>query len=395
AVLRAWVTVIVAGALVAELVPGLRLEQREALLKLCVAAAPLALALSLLSRLAGRHLLRRAQRRGRLVRRVVVVGTASAVAELSERLGVEPDAGMQLVGMCVPDAARGADAAPGLPVLGNLHQVAAVVAEHDCDTVAVTSDGATRSTYLRELSWALEGTGTEMLVDPGLVEVAGPRMHIRPLVGFPLLHIEAPHFKGPRRVVKRTADIALSSFGALLISPVLVAVALSIKLQDGGPVLFRQERVGRGGRPFWMYKFRSMRVGAERELASLMEHNEGKGGLFKLGADPRITRLGRVLRAFSLDELPQLLNVLNGSMSLVGPRPHLRHELELMPPHAIRRSLVTPGMTGLWQINGRSDLEGNRAIQLDLRYVENWSLTLDLVILWRTFSAVLRRSGAS
>lgn len=395
AVLRAWVTVIVAGALAAGLLPGLDAYQREALLKLAVVGAPLAVGLSIATRLTARHVLRRAQRSGRLVRRVVMVGTATAVAELGERLDVEDNLGMQLVGLCVPDADRRVATRLGLPVLGNLEQVPAVITEHGCDTVAVTSDGATRSTYLRELSWALEGSGTEMLVDPGLVEVAGPRMHIRPLVGFPLLHIEAPQFKGPRRVVKRTADIVLSTLGGLAILPLLLAIAMVIKLQDGGPVLFRQERVGRGGAPFWMYKFRSMRVGAEHELSSLLELNEGSGGLFKLGSDPRVTRLGAVLRSFSLDELPQLLNVLNGTMSLVGPRPHLSHELEQMPPHSSRRSLVTPGMTGLWQVSGRSGLEGSRAIQLDLRYVENWSLTLDLVILVKTVAAVLRRSGAS
>ena len=144
-----------------------------------------------------------------------------------------------------------------------------------------------------------------------------------------------------------------------------------------------------------MYKFRSMRIGAENELASLMERNEGKGGLFKMSDDPRITRLGRILRSFSLDELPQLMNVLNGTMSLVGPRPHLAHELAQMPAHSSRRALVTPGLTGLWQVNGRSGLEGDQAIQLDLRYVENWTLTLDLLILWKTFAAVVRRVGAA
>jgi exopolysaccharide biosynthesis polyprenyl glycosylphosphotransferase len=280
-------------------------------------------------------------------------------------------------------------------VLGDLHDVGRAVETYGCDAVAVTSDDATRFTYLRELSWSLEGSGVEMLVDPGLVEVAGPRMHIRPLVGFPLLHIEEPHFTGPRRVVKRTTDIVLTALGLVVISPLLLAIALAIKLQDGGPVIFAQKRIGRGGVEFTMYKFRSMRIGAENELASLMELNEGKGGLFKMSDDPRITRLGRFLRSFSLDELPQLLNVLNGTMSLVGPRPHLAHELALMPAHSSRRALVTPGLTGLWQVSGRSDLEGDAAIQLDLRYVENWSLTLDLLILWKTFSAVVRRVGAA
>lgn len=395
AVLRAWVAVVVAGAVCAELVPTLLETVRDALLKLVVVGTPFAVALSLGGRLAARRYLHRAQRTGRLVRRVVVAGSAAAASQLTERLAKESECGMQVVGVCVPDPELAGVVGLDVPVLGDLRHVDAAIRDHACDAVAVTSDDATRFTYLRELSWALEGSGVEMLVDPGLVEVAGPRMHIRPLVGFPLLHIEEPHFTGPRRVVKRTTDIVLTALGLVAISPLLLVVALAVKLQDGGPVIFSQTRIGRGGAEFTMYKFRSMRIGAENELASLMERNQGKGGLFKLGDDPRITRLGRFLRAFSIDELPQLLNVLNGTMSLVGPRPHLAHELALMPAHSSRRALVTPGLTGLWQVSGRSHLEGDAAIQLDLRYVENWSLTLDLLILWRTFFAVLRRSGAA
>jgi exopolysaccharide biosynthesis polyprenyl glycosylphosphotransferase len=264
-----------------------------------------------------------------------------------------------------------------------------------CDAVAVTSDDATRYNYLRELAWSIEGAGVELLVDPGLVEVAGPRMHIRPLMGFPLLHVEEPHFTGWRRVVKRLSDLVLTSVGLLIISPLMLGIAAAIKLQDRGPVIFRQARIGQGGEPFTMLKFRSMVVDAEDRKLELMPNNEGKGGLFKLNHDPRVTRLGRFLRTYSLDELPQLFNVLAGSMSLVGPRPHLASELAQMPSEASRRSLVTPGLTGLWQVSGRSNLEGDAAIRLDLRYVENWSLTLDLLILCKTISAVLARRGAS
>ncbi|GAB2590234.1 sugar transferase [Microlunatus antarcticus] len=395
AVLRAWVAVVVAGAVSAELVPALLETERDALLKLAVTGTPFAVALSVGGRFAARKFLHRQQRAGRLVRRVVVAGSAAAASQLIQRLANESECGMTVVGVCVPDAEVAGLVGLQVPVLGDLRHVGTALKEHACDTVAVTSDDATRFTYLRELSWSLEGSGVEMLVDPGLVEVAGPRMHIRPLVGFPLLHIEEPHFTGPRRAVKRTTDILLTGVGLLVISPLMLLIALAIKLQDGGPVIFAQTRIGRSGAEFTMYKFRSMRIGAENELASLMERNQGKGGLFKLSDDPRITRLGRFLRSFSLDELPQLLNVLNGTMSLVGPRPHLAHELALMPAHSSRRALVTPGLTGLWQVSGRSHLEGDAAVQLDLRYVENWSLTLDLLILWKTFSAVLRRVGAA
>jgi len=368
--------------------------QATALLKLVVVGTPAAVVLSLIIRYVARKSLHRQQAKGRNMRHVIVVGTSAAAKELKDRLNREPHGGMKVVGVCVPSDERGKVLDLGMPVLGELEDAALVVQQYGCDAVAVTSDDATRHNYLRELSWSLEGTGVEMLVDPGLVEVAGPRMHIRPLMGFPLLHIEEPHFTGWRRVAKRAADILITSIGLVIISPLMIGIGLAVKFQDGGPVIFRQTRVGRGGQPFSMLKFRSMVIDAEARKASLMASNEGTGGLFKLSHDPRITRLGKFLRDFSLDELPQLFNVLNGSMSLVGPRPHLAQELAQMPREASRRSLVTPGLTGLWQVSGRSDLEGDDAIRLDLRYVENWSFTLDLLILWKTASAVLAKRGA-
>jgi exopolysaccharide biosynthesis polyprenyl glycosylphosphotransferase len=213
-------------------------------------------------------------------------------------------------------------------------------------------------------------------------------------MGFPLVHVEEPHFQGWRRIVKRAIDVMATLVGLVVISPLLIAIAAVIKLQDGGPVIFRQIRIGRSGQPFSMLKFRSMVIDADARKEELLPFNEGHGGLFKLRADPRVTRLGHFLRRFSLDELPQLFNVLEGTMSLVGPRPHLSRELAEMPQEAIRRSLVTPGLTGLWQISGRSDLAVEDSLRLDLRYVENWSPTLDLLILFKTVSAVLSGRGA-
>lgn len=388
AVLRAGVGVVVAGAFPAGLL------NQQTLLTLVVVGVPFAILLSTALRFAARKALHRRQSKGENVRHVVVVGSAAAARELQARLDHETHCGMKVVGIFLPKMELNDNLDLDVPVLGDLSQVAAVLRHFDCDAVAVTSDDATRYNYLRKLAWSLEGTGVEMLVDPGLVEVAGPRMHIRPLMGAPLLHIEEPHFSGWRRVVKRGSDVLLTSLGLIAISPLLLGIAVLVKLQDGGPVLFRQKRVGRGGEEFWMYKFRSMVVDAEARKASLIAKNEGKGGLFKLADDPRITPLGRFLRDFSLDELPQLLNVLNGTMSLVGPRPHLAHELAQMPSEASRRALVTPGLTGLWQVSGRSDLEGDDAVRLDLRYVENWTFTLDLLILWKTASAVLAKRGA-
>jgi exopolysaccharide biosynthesis polyprenyl glycosylphosphotransferase len=402
AVMRAGMIVVVAGALPAGFmaVPTGTFDPDEALtlyalLKLVATGTPLAVLLSLLVRFFARRILHLLQRHGRGVRHVLVVGSFGAAQQLSERIQREPDAGMKVIGLCLPSAELPRPVIEGIPVLGSLSQVAEVVRSMGCDAVAVTSDDATRYNYLRELAWSLEGVGVELLVDPGLVEVAGPRMHIRPLMGFPLLHVEEPHFTGWRWVVKRVSDIVLTSVGLVIIFPLMVGIALSIKLQDGGPVIFRQTRIGRGGKPFIVLKFRSMVVDAEDRKLELMADNQGKGGLFKLSHDPRVTRFGQFLRTLSMDELPQLLNVLAGSMSLVGPRPHLASELAQMPSEASRRSLVTPGLTGLWQVSGRSNLEGEDAMRLDLRYVENWSLALDLQILWKTISAVLAKRGAA
>jgi exopolysaccharide biosynthesis polyprenyl glycosylphosphotransferase len=403
AVIRAGMLVVVAVALPAGFmaVPTGALDPTGtltftlyALLKLVATGIPFAVLLSMLVRLGARRGLHLLQSRGHGLRHVVVVGSFGAAQQLSKRIQEEPDTGMKVTGVCLPSVELPTPLVDGVPVLGNLGQVAEVVGAMGCDAVAVTSDDATRHNYLRELAWSLEGSGVELLVDPGLVEVAGPRMHIRPLMGFPLLHVEEPHFTGWRRVVKRATDLVLTSIGLVLISPLMLAIAAVVKIQDGGPVIFRQTRVGLGGELFTMLKFRSMIIDAEKRKADLMALNEGNGALFKLRDDPRITPIGKLLRDFSLDELPQLFNVLRGSMSLVGPRPHLASELAQMPREAVRRSLVTPGLTGLWQVSGRSDLEGDDAVRLDLRYVENWSLTLDLLILWKTASAVLAKRGA-
>jgi exopolysaccharide biosynthesis polyprenyl glycosylphosphotransferase len=365
-----------------------------ALLSVLVVGAPIAVVLSLMVRLFARKLQRRLQTQGRISRHVVVAGSSAAAQQLIVRLQREPHAGMKIIGVCLPSEELPRLVVGGIPVLGNLDQVADVVRTVGCDAVAVTSDDTTRCNYLRKVAWSVEGADVELLVDPGLDDVAGPRLHIRPLPGLSLVHVAEPQFTGWRRLIKRISDVVLTSVGLIVIAPVMLVITALIKLQDGGPVIFRQARVGRGGQPFTLLKFRSMVTDAEARKVDLLALNEGHGALFKLQDDPRITRVGRFLRAFSLDELPQLFNVLRGSMSLVGPRPHLAHEVAQMPQQAQRRSLVPPGLTGLWQVSGRSDLEEEDAIRLDLRYVENWSLTYDLQILWRTAWAVLARRGA-
>ena len=219
-------------------------------------------------------------------------------------------------------------------------------------------------------------------------------MHIRPYEGLPLLHVEQPHFTGWRRFIKRATDIALTGFSLIVISPVLAIIALAVKLSDGGPVIFRQTRVGLDGSTFTMLKFRSMHTNAEARLAELRAQNPNLGLMFKLESDPRITRVGKFLRRYSLDELPQLFNVLTGSMSLVGPRLPLQSEVAIYEDHARRRLLVTPGLTGLWQVSGRNDVDYRRRVHLDCWYVKNWSLWCDLIILLKTPRAVLHGNGA-
>jgi exopolysaccharide biosynthesis polyprenyl glycosylphosphotransferase len=302
---------------------------------------------------------------------------------------------MEVVAACVttPSAASRLQTI-GVPVDGGLDDVVEVVRKREADAVAVTSASETAAVYLRRLSWQLEGSGIELLVSPGLVEIAGPRLHVRPFVGLPLLSIEEPVFSGWKRVLKGALDRVGAAVAIVLVAPVLLAIALAVKLSSTGPVLYRQERVGAYGRLYTMLKFRSMVDGADAKLAELLELNEGNGLLFKMRRDPRVTPVGRFLRRFSLDELPQLFNVLGGSMSLVGPRPPLPAEVERYDTSIRRRLLVKPGLTGLWQVSGRSDLSWEESVRLDLRYVENWSLALDLLILWKTASAVVRSHGA-
>jgi exopolysaccharide biosynthesis polyprenyl glycosylphosphotransferase len=246
---------------------------------------------------------------------------------------------------------------------------------------------------LQQLAWDLEGTRTQLVVDPGLMEIAGPRLHVANVDGLPLLRLTHPTFAGAPKLLKGAIDRLAALVLLLLVAPLLLGVAFAVR-SDGGPAFFHQTRVGLGGKKFTVFKFRTMVVDAEERLAALHSLNEGAGLLFKMKDDPRITSIGRVLRRYSIDELPQLLNVLAGSMSLVGPRPPLPSEVAGYERAAQRRLLVKPGITGLWQVSGRSDLSWEQTVRLDLRYVENWTLALDAQILIKTVRAVARGGGA-
>ena len=347
--------------------------------------------------LASRYLLRKQlhkrRRRGWYMRRTVVAGHKPAVADLVTQLRRDSHHGLSVVAVCVAGPRTDEEVA-GVPVAGGLDSVAATVTEIQADTVAVLACPEMNGRRLRELAWNLEKTSTEMYVASALLDVAGPRTTIRPVAGLPLLHVDHPELAGVRRVVKGVFDRVVAVLVLSLSVPLLAAIALTIKLVDLGPVFFRQTRVGRDGQTFRVWKFRTMVVDAEARQAQLMAHNEAGGVLFKMRRDPRVTRTGVLLRRWSLDELPQLLNVLVGEMSLVGPRPALPAEAAKYGDNMRRRLAVRPGITGLWQVSGRSDLSWDEAERLDVRYVENWSLALDVQILWKTLSAVLRGSGA-
>jgi exopolysaccharide biosynthesis polyprenyl glycosylphosphotransferase len=361
---------------------------------LVVVAVPALTLGTLLGRFAARCTLRGLRAQGLCTKRVVVVGRGTAVLELVDRLRRQQFAGLDVVATCVPAVDRDRVAGVADLPVGGLDEVVALAARLRADTIAVTSASETAAQYLRQLSWQLEGTGIELLVAPGLIEVAGPRLHIRPLEGLPLLSVEQPRFEGWRRVVKGGLDRTAAALAVVLLAPVLLTIAAAIKLTSPGPVLYRQERVGVNGQAFTMLKFRSMVVDADRQVDDLMAQNISDGLLFKMRSDPRVTPVGRLLRRLSLDELPQLFNVLGGSMSLVGPRPPLPGEVARYDTSVHRRLLVKPGLTGLWQVSGRSDLPWDEAVRLDLRYVENWSLAMDLLILAKTVRAVASRSGA-
>jgi len=359
-------------------------------------ALPLTTALTLIGRYLVRKQLHRLRAQGRCQQKVVVVGQASTAADLVQQLRREPYHGYQVVAVCLPGGSAWADIeSVDVPVGGTFDSVAAAVRRYRADTVAVLTCPEMDGPRLRRLSWELEQFGTDILVAPTLVEVAGPRISIRPAAGLPLMHVEHPSLTGGRRVAKAIFDRVGAALLLLALSPLLLLLALLVKLSGSGPVLFRQTRYGRHGEQFMIYKFRTMVANAEELKADLDHLNKhAEGPLFKIDDDPRITPAGAILRKYSLDELPQLLNVLLGNMSLVGPRPPLPDEVEQYGIDARRRLAVKPGLTGLWQISGRSDLSWEDSVRLDLRYVENWSLALDAMILWKTVFVVAKGNGA-
>jgi exopolysaccharide biosynthesis polyprenyl glycosylphosphotransferase len=354
-------------------------------------AFPLGLIVLLISRWSWRQWLGVQRRRGLYSSTVLLVGSEDSAGHIARELARQPEAGYRVVGACVPSTRiAGYLAGSGIPVFGNLDKVASALAASGADTVVITSADELSPERVRELSWSLEPGRQHLVVAPSLTDIGGPRIHTRPVAGLPLIHIETPRYEGRKRFTKRAFDMIGSGLILLVLSPVLIAVAIAVKATSHGPVFYRQERIGLNGAPFPMLKFRSMVVDADDQLVALLEaQGTGSTPLFKVQNDPRLTRIGAVLRKHSVDEFPQLINVFRGDMSLVGPRPQREGEVALYTPSAKRRLIVQPGMTGLWQVSGRSTLSWDDAIRLDLYYVENWSLTGDIAILWRTVKAVV------
>jgi exopolysaccharide biosynthesis polyprenyl glycosylphosphotransferase len=362
-------------------------------------ALPLGLLSLLLMRLLWRKWLIKQRSEGRFVSTVVVVGSHSTAAAMAKEFERMPAAGYRVAGVCVPGWGTGkghsviVDGHP-VPVLGDETAILDALEATGANVVAVSNTEYLGTGGMRALAWQLEAVDADLVVAPGVVDVAGPRLQIHPVAGLPLLHVDRPQYRGAVKSGKLGLDLIGAVIWLLLLWPLFLVVAILIKVDSRGPVFYRAERIGLNGEPFTMIKFRTMVVDAEQRRIALVGRNEGAGPLFKMRHDPRVTKVGRWLRRLSIDEAPQLINVLLGQMSLVGPRPPLRSEVASYSGEVHRRLLVKPGITGLWQVSGRSNLSWEESVRLDLFYVENWSLIQDLVIIGRTIGAVFKSTGA-
>jgi exopolysaccharide biosynthesis polyprenyl glycosylphosphotransferase len=358
-------------------------------------ALPLGLLILILSRWSWRQWLRKQQTAGGYLSRSIILGERQKATHFAKTIMSAPGSGLHLIGALTEMRSTHREPIHGVPILGGFDDLLRAVDDSQADTVIITGADEINPAVMRQIGWELDARDVELIVAPALTDVAGPRIHARPVAGLPLIHVSYPAFEGARRWTKRTFDVVGSSVLILLSSPVLIGVAIAVKRSGPGGIIYRQVRVGRTGAPFGMLKFRSMVQDADDQLESLLDaQGTSDTPLFKVTNDPRITPVGMFIRKYSLDELPQLFNVFAGNMSLVGPRPQRAAEVALYDDAAHRRLIMKPGMSGLWQVSGRSNLSWDDSIRLDLYYVENWSLTADITILWRTFRAVARPEGA-
>ncbi len=361
----------------------------------------IAFPVGLVGLLVGRKMLRtwliRRRRAGGMTSNVLIIGGARSAQSIDSYFAKHPGAGFRVTGVWVPDE-------PDLnqrwlcspdrfvPMLGSSRRLVDALRISDAGAVIVTDTEHLGPVGLKNLTWELQTHNVDLMVSPNVIDVATPRITLRNVGSMPFLHLEKPRYEGATRWGKALFDKAFASVALVGLSPILLGAAVAVRLTSKGPILFRSERIGVGGAPFEMLKFRSMVVDADRVKSDL--ESDADGVLFKIKNDPRVTRVGRLLRKYSIDELPQLINVLRGDMSVVGPRPPLRSEVEQYDEGVVRRLLVKQGITGLWQVSGRSDLSWEDTVRLDLDYVENWSLMRDMQIIWRTVRAVAGSKGA-
>jgi exopolysaccharide biosynthesis polyprenyl glycosylphosphotransferase len=351
---------------------------------------PLGLVLIVSSRFLWRGWLYRRRARGDFMYRTVVVGGGAGVGELERRLTDNSYAGYQVTARYVAPLTGGAGLTDWLDGLDDL-----LASEHATAlALSLPPSDALASEAIHQIAWRIEGRAIELLMAPAVLDITGPRLSVRPAAGLPLLHLNEAVLSRSQAFSKRALDIIGAAVLLVLLSPVLLACTVAVRVSSRGPVVFRQRRIGRGGEEFTVLKFRTMVDGADAMRAGLRDTSGGNDPMFKLAGDPRITATGAFLRRWSLDELPQLVNVIRGHMSLVGPRPHPLDDVDRYEAEAYRRLALKPGLTGLWQVQGRSELSWREALHLDMYYVETWTLSGDLVLLARTVRAVVQGRGA-
>jgi exopolysaccharide biosynthesis polyprenyl glycosylphosphotransferase len=333
--------------------------------------------------------LRHERRYGHFLHRTIVVGAEPMKTEILDILDRDPIAGFTVVDV-IDEPPANVDT---LTLDNWLDEVMTRISLQDADTVAVAGSPALGHQVIQRLAWRLEGPRVDLLVAPAVGDVAGPRVTMRMAADLPLLHLDEPHLTGPKRAIKRTLDIVAGTLLLLLFLPFMIVAAIGVKVSSRGPVLYVQQRVGRGGQIIHFPKFRTMYVGADKMRDEVIGKPD-EGILDRYRRDPRITPFGRILRRWSIDEMPQVVNVISGSMSLVGPRPVLVDEMPLLGDADHRRHLTKPGLTGLWQVSGRKTVDWDERMRLDLDYVEHWSPALDLVIVAKTVKAILMGDGA-
>ncbi len=342
------------------------------------------------SRYAWRRIILLARRRGRLVQRTLIVGANAEAGRIVTEM-FRDDLGFIPLGYIAADA--WGRPTTDVPMLGQVDDLGALIAETGADCIFVASS-AIRPEHMALVNKAARRSGIEVRVTANVQEVLSTRVSPQPLGGLMAFSLRPVRLSGLQAVAKRSFDIVSSAVVLMVFMPVITLIAVAVKVTSSGPILFRQERVGYRGRPFTVLKFRTMGVDAEDRLPELLDLNEATGPLFKMAHDPRVTRFGRFLRKTSLDELPQLVNVLRGDMTVVGPRPPLPREVAQYEEWQMARLEVRPGMTGLWQVSGRSELPFEDYVRLDLFYIENWSMAFDLFIIAKTFPTIISRRGA-